>query len=69
MRSVAIVLYVFLYLMYTVYCSPLDLGYGGVYDSPEANAYWARRFGGFGHFSRLVALQEGINAAAARGRP
>jgi len=25
--------------------TPLDLGYGGVYDSPEANEYWARRFG------------------------
>ena len=25
--------------------TPLDLGFGGVYNSPEANAYWARRFG------------------------
>ena len=24
---------------------PLDGGYGGVYNSPEANEYWARRFG------------------------
>ena len=26
--------------------SPLDLGFGGVYNSPEANLYWARRFPG-----------------------
>ena len=25
--------------------TPLDLGFGGVYNSPEANAYWERRFG------------------------
>ena len=24
---------------------PVDGGYGGVYDSPEANEYWARRLG------------------------
>ena len=26
--------------------SPLALGFGGVYNSPEANLYWARRFPG-----------------------
>ena len=29
----------------TAKSNPLDGGYGGVYNSPEANAYWARRFG------------------------
>ena len=39
--------------------SPLDLGYGGVYNSPEANAYWARRFGGLfgGSSSRASSLR------------
>ena len=32
-------------LLTPVKSSPLDLGFGGVYNSPEANAYWARRFG------------------------
>merc|ERR1712141_861024 len=36
---------------------------GGVYDSPEAQAYWATRFGA-GFFTNLRALQSGINAAA-----
>jgi len=44
---------------------PLDLGYGGVYNSPAANAYWARRFPGLGgQASSLRALQERINADA-----
>ena len=31
---------------------------GGVFNSPEANNYWARRFGnGFGGFTGLRALQ------------
>ena len=25
--------------------NPLNLGFGGVYNSQEANAYWERRFG------------------------
>merc|ERR1712186_106362 len=41
---------------------------GGVYDSPEAQAYWATRFGA-GFFTNLRALQSGINAAAASRRP
>jgi len=53
--------------------SPLDLGFGGVYNSPEANLYWARRFPGLfggssaGGMGGLRALQESINAGA-RGR-
>lgn len=42
---------------------PLDLGRGGVYNSPEANAYWERRFGR-GFFSNLASLQRGIDSAA-----
>ncbi len=42
---------------------PLDLGFGGVYNSPEANAYWERRFGR-GFFSNLASLQRGVNSAA-----
>merc|ERR1712183_1249801 len=41
---------------------------GGVYDSPEAQAYWATRFGA-GFFTNLRALRGGINAAAASRRP
>jgi len=39
---------------------------GGVYNSPEANAYWARRFSGvFGeNLSGLAALQANIDAQA-----
>jgi len=50
--------------------SPLQLGYGGVYSSPEANAYWARRFGGvFGeNLSGLAALQANIDAQAYSNR-
>jgi len=50
--------------------SPLDLGFGGVYNSPEANLYWARRFPGLfggasaGGMGGLRALQESINAGA-----
>ena len=45
---------------------------GGVYNSPEANEYWARRFGflGFGENLRgLAALQANINAQAFANRP
>ena len=43
---------------------------GGVYNSPEANAYWARRFGGiFGeNLSGLAALQANIDAQAYTNR-
>ena len=43
---------------------------GGVYNSPEANAYWARRFGGvFGeNLSGLAALQANIDAQAYSNR-
>merc|ERR1712127_143448 len=41
---------------------------GGVYNSTEAQAYWARRFGG-GFFGNLRALQQGIDSAAAGRRP
>ena len=44
-------------------CQPLDLGRGGVYNSPEANAYWAQRFGR-GFFSNLASIQKGINSVA-----
>ena len=37
---------------------PLDLGSGGVYDSPEANLYWASRFPGLASgWGSLRALQ------------
>ena len=42
---------------------PLDLGNGGVYDSPEANAYWEKRFGR-GFFSNLASIQKNINSLA-----
>ena len=43
---------------------------GGVYNSPEANAYWARRFGGiFGsNLQGLRSLQADIDAAALANR-
>ena len=44
-------------------CSPLFLGLGGVYNSPEANAYWERRFGK-GFFTNLAQIQKNINAEA-----
>ena len=42
---------------------PLDLGNGGVYDNPEANAYWEKRFGR-GFFSNLASIQKNINNVA-----
>ena len=42
---------------------PLDLGNGGVYDNPEANAYWEKRFGR-GFFSNLASIQKNINSLA-----
>ena len=33
------------FMLHTAKNHPLDGGYGGVFNSPEANAYWARRFG------------------------
>ena len=50
-----------------VSCLPLDLGFGGVYDSPEANAHWARRFGR-GFFSNLASIQKNINNVAEQNR-
>ena len=44
-------------------CIPLDLGFGGVYNSPDANAYWERRFGR-GFFANLASIQKNINNAA-----
>ena len=43
---------------------------GGVYNSPEANAYWARRFGGiFGsNLQGLRSLQADIDSAALANR-
>jgi len=39
------VLLIWQIILRTALALPLDGGYGGVYNSPEANAYWARRFG------------------------
>ena len=39
------VLLIWQFVLRTAQTLPLDGGYGGVYNSPEANAYWARRFG------------------------
>ena len=44
-------------------CLPLDLGFGGVFNSPEANAYWERRFGR-GFFTNLASIQKNINSQA-----
>ena len=44
-------------------CLPLDLGFGGVFNSPEANAYWERRFGR-GFFTNLASIQKNINNQA-----
>jgi len=49
------------------FASPLDLGNGGVFNSPEAQEYWATRFGG-GFFSNLASIQRGIDAQASRQR-
>merc|ERR1712142_1297949 len=65
------ILSVFLTFLFTCFAAPLDLGYGGVYNSPEANAYWARRFGSlFGGSSSggLRQLQERINQSAYANR-
>jgi hypothetical protein len=47
--------------------SPLQGGFGGVYDSPEAQEYWARRFGS-GFFSNLASVQRDINQLAQKQR-
>ena len=47
--------------------SPLDLGRGGVYNSPAAQEYWNRRFGS-GFFSNLASIQRGIDARASRNK-
>merc|ERR1712083_1149447 len=61
-----LVLLVALLLLGTCISSPVLSGTGGVFNSPEANAYWARRFGrGFGG---LRSVMESINAAAAANR-
>merc|ERR1711997_164913 len=44
-------------------CLPLDLGFGGVFKSPEADAYWERRFGR-GFFTNLASIQKNINSQA-----
>ena len=44
-------------------CQPLNLGFGGVFNSPEANAYWERRFGR-GFFTNLASIQKNINSQA-----
>ena len=41
--------------------SPLDLGRGGVYNSPGAQEYWSRRFGR-GFFANLASIQRDINS-------
>ena len=47
--------------------SPLDLGRGGVYNSPAAQEYWNRRFGS-GFLSNLASIQRGIDARASRNK-
>jgi len=63
-----VITFLFTYILFIIssLASPLQLGYGGVYNSPEANAYWARRFSGvFGeNLSGLAALQANIDAQA-----
>merc|ERR1711976_122471 len=56
-------LFTFILCIISSLASPLQLGYGGVYNSPAASAYWARRFGGiFGeNLSGLAALQANID--------
>merc|ERR1712062_833603 len=66
MRCFAVLFTVLCFVVLSI-ASPLDLGYGGVYDSPEANAYWARRFGGiFGGQVGLRSIMENINNQANR---
>merc|ERR1712165_138841 len=68
MRSFAVLLTVLFFVVLSL-ASPLDLGRGGVYNSPEANAYWARRFGGlFGNQGGLRAVMESINSQARSNR-
>ena len=59
MRAVLMMCLMAVVLMATLtLASPLDLGFGGVYNNPEANAYWARRFPGlFGGASRMSSLR------------
>lgn len=45
----------------------LDLGRGGVYNSPAAQEYWARRFGR-GFFANLASVQRNINDVAAKNK-
>ena len=49
------------------FASPLDLGRGGVYNSPAAQDYWARRFGR-GFFTNLASIQRNINTVAEQNR-
>merc|ERR1712083_1280952 len=49
----------FLTLTLITISAALDLGHGGVYDSPEAQEYWQERFGDLGA-ARLVQAQEKI---------
>merc|ERR1712242_479054 len=69
LRSIFVLFTVLLFIISSL-ASPLDLGLGGVYNSPAANEYWARRFGGiFGdNFRGLAALQANINAQAHANR-
>ena len=49
--------------MYCYYFSVLYLGFGGVFNSSEANTYWERRFGR-GFFTNLTSIQKNINSQA-----
>jgi hypothetical protein len=53
-------------------CKPLDLGGGGVYQSAEANEYFARRFGNnfFANLARSVSSSgsSSRNNSDAQGR-
>jgi hypothetical protein len=70
MRSLMLVCCLVFCLIGLALSAPLDLGGGGVYNSPEANAYWAQRFGGLGAgWGNFAALQASINAAALSRRP
>merc|ERR1712086_730386 len=44
-------------------CLPLDLGFGGVFKNPKADAYWERRFGR-GFFTNLASIQKNIDSQA-----
>ena len=56
-----------LMLVSVVSCIPALLGFGGVFNSPEANSYWERRFGR-GFFSNLASIQKNINNQAVSHR-